>query len=351
MGPSVEAVRTALREVVFPKFRRDVVTLGMVSEIGISGGTVTVELRPGSDDPEVRTALEAGVLAAVRRLPGAENVVVRMAEASAGRGQSPFAERAEVPGVRSVVAVASGKGGVGKSTVAANLAVALAGQGLRVGLLDADVYGPSVPTMFGTSVRPRGHAGGRIEPVSAHGVRLMSVGFFLDEGSPVIWRGPLVMGIVRQFLRDVDWGVLDHLVVDLPPGTGDAPLTLAQQVPLSGGIVVTTPQDVSLLDVGRGLAMLEQLSVPVLGVVENMAGYACPSCGHVEAVFGEDGAARLAAHFSVPLLARLPLDPVVCEQGDRGTPVVLAQPEHPVADAFRRLAARVAGELERRAGC
>lgn len=347
MAVQVEAVRTALRGVLFPKFRRDVVTLGMVETITVDGATVTVGLRPGSDDPTVRSALEAGVRAAVGRLPEVEEVVVNMAEAQAGRGQSPFADRAAIPGVRHVVAVASGKGGVGKSTVAANLAAGLAASGARVGLMDADVYGPSVPIMFGAAARPRGHAGGRIEPLVAHGVRLMSIGFFLDDRSPVVWRGPLVMGIVRQFLRDVDWGELDHLVVDLPPGTGDAPLTLVQQVPISAAIVVTTPQDVALLDVGRSLAMLEQVSVPVLGIVENMAGYVCPACGHDDPVFGGDGAVVLASHFGVPLLARLPIAPAVREQGDAGIPVVVAQPDHPAAEAFRTLAARVSGELDR----
>jgi ATP-binding protein involved in chromosome partitioning len=343
MAVQVEAVRTALREVLFPKFRRDVVTLGMVADIAVDGGTVVVELRPGSDDAAVRKALEAGVKAAVGRLPEVARVHVRMEAAAMGRGKNPFAERAVVPGIRHVIAVASGKGGVGKSTVSANLAAALATTGAGVGLMDADVYGPSLPIMFGAMARPRGHAGGRIEPLQAHGVRLMSVGFFLDERSPVLWRGPLVMGIVRQFLRDVEWGELDYLIVDLPPGTGDAPLTLAQQVPLSGGIVVTTPQDVALLDVGRGLAMLEQVHVPVLGIVENMAGYVCPSCGHEDAIFGTDGAARLASHFSVPLLARLPLAPELREQGDAGVPLVVARPDHPTSEAFRRLAARLAG--------
>jgi ATP-binding protein involved in chromosome partitioning len=346
MAVQPEAVRTALRGVLFPKFRRDVVTLGMVADVAVDGSTVTVTLRPGSDDATVREALDAGVRAALRGLPQVETVVVRMAPAAAGRGRDPFADRAAIPGVRHVVAVASGKGGVGKSTVAANLAVALAAAGGRVGLLDADVYGPSVPIMFGTTARPRGDEGGRIEPLEVHGVRLMSIGFFLDERSPVMWRGPLVMGIVRQFLHDVDWGGLDHLVVDLPPGTGDAPLTLVQQVPLSGGIVVTTPQDVALLDVGRGLAMLEQVSVPVLGIVENMAGYVCPACGHEDPVFGTGGADGLARHFEVPLLARLPLAPALREQGDAGAPLVVTQPGHPVSEAFRRLAARIAGVLE-----
>jgi len=345
MALDVEAIRVALRGVLFPKFRRDVVTLGMVREISIDGGTVRVHLTPGTDDPEARDALVTGVRAALAAVDGVASIDVRLDGAAAGRGTNPFAERADVPGVRHVVAVASGKGGVGKSTVAANLAAALALDGVAVGLLDADVYGPSAPIMFGVRERPRGHADGKIDPLIAHGVRVMSVGFFLDERAPVIWRGPLVMGLVRQFLRDVAWGQLDCLVVDLPPGTGDAPLTLVQQVPLSGAIVVTTPQDVALLDVGRGLAMLEQVQVPILGIVENMASYACPACGQEDPLFGDGGAARLAAHFGVPLLARLPLTDAVRTQGDVGVPVVVGRPDDPAAEVFRVLARRVRGGL------
>jgi ATP-binding protein involved in chromosome partitioning len=251
--------------------------------------------------------------------------------------------------VRYVVAVSSAKGGVGKSTVAANLAAAFAANGAATGLLDADVYGPSAPIMFGTTARPQAAADRRIEPIQRHGVRLVSMGLFLDEQSPVIWRGPIVMGIVRQFLRDVHWGMLDYLIVDLPPGTGDAVLTLAQQVPLSGAVVVTTPQDVALLDVGRGIAMFRQLSTPVIGVVENMAGYACPQCGTVDPVFGEGGGEALAARVGVPLLARIPLVERIRLQGDAGIPVVVAAPDLPVSGIYRNLARRVAAGVEQQA--
>jgi ATP-binding protein involved in chromosome partitioning len=335
-------VRDALRTVQFPNFRRDVVTLGMVQDVRVDGSEVTVLLRPGTDKPDVLSALRARIEAAIGRLAAEAVVRVRFAGAEEGRGRDPFAERARLRDVRHVIAVASAKGGVGKSTVAANLAAALAAGGSRVGLLDADVYGPSVPLMFGVSERPQAAGDRTLEPIVRHGVRLASMGFFLDEESPVIWRGPLVMGIVRQFLRDVDWGPTDFLVVDLPPGTGDAPLTLVQQVPLTGAVVVTTPQDVALLDVGRGVAMFAQVSTPVLGVVENMAGYVCPSCGTEDPVFGEGGGARLAEHFGVPLLARIPLVPAVREGGDRGVPLVAQAPDHPVARVFRELAERVA---------
>ena len=338
-----DGVRAALRGVIFPNFRRDVVTLGMVGDVHIEGGIVTIDLRPGTDDAAVLGQLAARAREVVGRLPGVVDVRVRAASAAEGRGKDPFAGRAALPGVQHIVAVASAKGGVGKSTVAVNLAAALAELAPgAVGLADMDVYGPSLPIMLDVAERPRVSAERRIEPVRRHGLKLMSMGFFLDEQSPVIWRGPIVMGIVRQFLHDVDWAPLEFLVIDLPPGTGDAPLTLVQQVPVAGGVVVTTPQDVALLDVGRGIAMFAQVSTPVLGLVENMAGYVCPQCGTEDAVFGTGGGQRLAERAGVPLLARIPLAPAIREGGDRGCPIVLAEPAHPASAAFRTLAARVA---------
>jgi ATP-binding protein involved in chromosome partitioning len=337
-----ERVREALRTVLFPNFRRDIVRLGMVGEVVVEGGTVRVHLRPGTDKPEVLDKLTADVRATLEREPGVTRVELHVVRADEGRGGDPWAGRAGLPGVAHVVAVASAKGGVGKSTVAANLAVALAEAGHRVGLMDADVYGPSLPIMFGTAeARPAVSPSRRIQPIERYGVKCMSMGFFLEEQSPVIWRGPIVMGIVRQFLRDVDWAPLDVLVVDMPPGTGDAQLTLVQQVPVSGGVIVTTPQDVALLDVGRGMAMFAQVKTPVLGVVENMSGYVCPACGTEDPVFGVGGARRLAERFGVPLLARIPLAPALREAADRGRPLVLARPDDPVSATFRELAGRV----------
>jgi ATP-binding protein involved in chromosome partitioning len=342
-----ERVREALRAVLFPNFRRDVVTLGMVSAVQVDGTTVTVELRPGTDKADVRDTLVRRIEEVVGRLAGVEAVRVALAGAAAGRGRDPFAGRAPLPGVRHVIAVSSAKGGVGKSTVAVNLALALAEVAEGVGLADIDVYGPSLPIMLGVTERPQVTAARRVRPIERHGVKLVSMGFFLDEQSPVIWRGPIVMGIVRQFLQDVDWAPIEFLVVDLPPGTGDAVLTLVQQVPLAGGVIVTTPQDVALLDVGRGIAMFRQVSTPVLGVVENMAGYVCPACGTEDPLFGAGGAERLAAHFDVPLLARIPIIPAVREGGDRGRPIVVADPAHPASHTFRALAARVAADVRR----
>lgn len=348
--PTRDAIELVLRQVMYPGFRRDIVTLGMVVGIAVDGGRVRVELKPGSDKPEVLTALRTGVTAAVRQVRGVEAIDVQIAGAEAGRGKDPFAERAAIPGIKHIVAVSSGKGGVGKSTVAANLAVALARAGRRVGLLDADVYGPSVPIMFGVSERPHATADKRIHPLERHGIRLISMGLFLDEQSPVIWRGPIVMGIIRQFLKDVEWGPLDVLVVDLPPGTGDAPLTLVQQVPVTGGVIVTTPQDVALLDVVRGVAMFAQVHTPVLGVVENMSGYVCPSCGTEDPVFDAGGGEDLARRLDVPLLARLPLASPLREGGDAGTPIVIAAPEHPASRIFAELADRVWESVSHAAG-
>ncbi|MFN8543209.1 MAG: Mrp/NBP35 family ATP-binding protein [Candidatus Binatia bacterium] len=343
-----DGVRLALKGVLFPGFRRDIVALGMVTDVRVEGGIVHVSVRSGTDKPEVHEQLVRSIQAVLARDAGAADVRVHLVGAAEGRGRDPFAERAGIPDVRHVIAVASTKGGVGKSTVAANLAVALAEATGSAGLLDADVYGPSVPIMFATgSDRPRITPDKRIHPIERCGVKLVSMGFFLDERSPVIWRGPIVMGIVRQFLRDVQWGPLEFLVVDLPPGTGDAVLTLVQQVPITGGVVVTTPQDVALLDVGRGIAMFAQVQVPILGVVENMSGYVCPECGTRDPVFGEGGARGLAERFGVPLLGQIPLVPAVRTAGDRGRPIVAAEPGHPVAHAFRELARRVVAEADR----
>ncbi|MBI5504564.1 MAG: P-loop NTPase [Deltaproteobacteria bacterium] len=245
-------------------------------------------------------------------------------------------------GVRRIVAVSSAKGGVGKSTVAANLAVALASRGYRVGLADVDIYGPSIPIMFGVSELPHPDAATRlIEPVESCGVRLMSMGFFLDDQAPVVWRGPMAMSATKQFLRGVAWGELDYLIVDLPPGTGDVPLTLAQEIPLDGGIVVTTPQDVALADVTRGAAMLRRVSTPILGVVVNMAGYLCPTCGTRDDLFGTHPAEQIARTIGAPVLAQFPIDARVRETGDAGRPITAADPEHPLSRAYLALAEAV----------
>jgi ATP-binding protein involved in chromosome partitioning len=250
--------------------------------------------------------------------------------------------------VRNIIAVGSGKGGVGKSTTAVNLALALAAEGLAVGVLDADIYGPSVPMMLGLSGRPESPDGKTIEPMRAHGVAAMSIGLLVDQDAPTIWRGPMATSALTQLLNDTRWGDLDMLVVDLPPGTGDIQLTMAQKIPVAGAVVVTTPQDVATLDAGKALKMFEKVSIPVLGLVENMAVHVCSACGHAEHLFGEGGAARMSARHVVPVLGALPLEIGIREQGDAGAPIVVARPDSAAARAYRAVARALLAELDQR---
>lgn len=346
---TIDDIRERLTEIRPPGFPRDVVALGMVHGIDSQDGTVTIHLEPPAMPPSSLNATIADIRRAVGALEGVTQVTVRVQQAGQPQGASgaaAFNELGPLPGVRDIVAVASAKGGVGKSTVATNLALALTQLGQRVGLLDCDVYGPSLPIMLGLDGRPRVGENKRIHPLEKYGLRVMSIGFFLDDDSPVIWRGPLVMGLVRQFLKDVEWGELDILLIDLPPGTGDAQLTLVQQVPLAGGVVVTTPQEVATLDVGRGIAMFQQVNTPVLGIVENMSYYQCPKCGKREDLFGSGGGERIATHYGVPLLGQIPLFPDVRSAGDAGKPIVIDQPDHPASKLFVEIAGKVLAAVE-----
>jgi ATP-binding protein involved in chromosome partitioning len=251
---------------------------------------------------------------------------------------------APLHGIKHSLAIASGKGGVGKSTVSVNLAVALAQAGAATGLLDADVYGPSIPILTGINRMP-GHTGHKLLPVEAHGVRLMSLGFLMPDGAPVIWRGPMVSGAIRQFLQDVEWGSLDYLLIDLPPGTGDAQLTLAQSLPLAGAVIVMTPQDLAMHIASKALAMFRQLQVPILGIIENMSSFVCPHCGTRAAIFRQGGARRASERLGVPFLGEIPLDPRVCQAGDRGEPIVASHPGSPAAEAFRRASEALADRV------
>jgi ATP-binding protein involved in chromosome partitioning len=282
---------------------------------------------------------------AVSRLPWVTEVQVTMtANTAAARGQGQTTPL--IPRVKNVVAVASGKGGVGKSTTSVNLAIALSQTGASVGLMDADIYGPNVPLMMGLKDRPQVQGEeGRIQPVLRYGIKLVSIGFFLDESKPVIWRGPMVHGALQQFLRDFEWGEFDYLVVDLPPGTGDAPLSLAQLIPLSGVVIVTTPQDVALQDVSKGMAMFRQLEVPVIGVIENMSYFVCPNCSEKHELFGRGGGERIAQTFQVPFLGQVPLQPNVRIGGDEGQPVVMTDPDSAAAQAFTNVAGAVARQV------
>jgi ATP-binding protein involved in chromosome partitioning len=343
-----ERIRELLGDVKLPGVPRDIVSLGIAARIDAAPDRVRIGLRLPGGRNEVPDALRRDIEAALAPLgvPVEVEIVGAPREAAptptAGAGSAASGEQVTLPGVRTVLAVSSAKGGVGKSTVASNLACAFAARGLATGLLDADVYGPSLPLMMGIDARPRAAGGNRFFPVERHGVRCISMGFFLDESSPVIWRGPMVAGLLRQFLNDCVWGDLDVLVVDLPPGTGDAQLTLVQQIRLSGALIVTTPQDVALRDVVRGVAMFRQVQVPILGVVENMSFFTCPECGQRDEIFGHGGGEQVAEAAGAPLLARLPIDTAVREQGDDGVPIALAAPESAPGAAFRALAARVA---------
>jgi len=332
-------IRDQLKRIPYPGSKHDIVTLGLVGAIVTQNATVIVHLRPSSATEEVLRHLTGRINSTLAALPGVQQVTVHGGRPRDAAQPSPVAAPTQtpLPGVRRVVAVASGKGGVGKSTVAVNLALALKALGNRVGLLDADIYGPSIPLMMGTQATPRAGQDKKIYPVEKYGISLISMGFFLDDKSPVIWRGPIVMSIVRQFLRDVLWGELDYLVVDLPPGTGDAALTLAQEVPLTGGVIVSTPQDVALLDVQRGIAMFRQVNVPILGVIENMSYYVCPHCGEREEIFGHGGVQKTG----LEVLGEVPIVEEMRTGGDVGKPLIVQNPEHPVAQIFRQLAVRV----------
>ncbi len=340
-------VLDALRTVQEPELGRDIVTLNMVRDIVVAdGGDVafTIELTtpacPLKDDIErnARAALQAA---------GAREVAVTWT--SNVRRTTPVQPQQLLPGVKNIIAVASGKGGVGKSTVAANLAVALAQDGASVGLIDADITGPNIPLMLGVEGQPVASPDNKIVPLERYGVKVISIQFFVPAGQPIVWRGPLVGGAIQQFLRDVEWGDLDYLVVDLPPGTSDAQLTLAQAVPISGAVLVTTPQDVSLLDVTKALAMFRRLSVPVMGIVENMTAFVCPHCGEATEIFGRDGGQRFAEQNDLEYFGGIPLDVRVRQGGDAGVPAVAQRDGGPAADALRALARTVAARMSVRA--
>ncbi len=336
-------IKTALSGIIDPDLGKDIVSLGFVKDIAIEDGRIALTIELTTPACPVKEDFRRQAEAALRALPGVREVEVRMSS----RVQGAAIVRERLPGIRHLIAVASGKGGVGKSTVAANLAAALAQTSARTGLLDADIYGPSVPRMMGLEGRRPKATEKRIEPLENHGIRTMSIGYLMAADQAAIWRGPMASNAMMQLLRDVNWGELDYLVLDLPPGTGDIHLTLAQQVPMSGALVVTTPQEIALMDARRAIAMFGKTNVPVLGIVENMSGFACPHCGEISAVFGEGGAARLAGETGAPLLASIPLDPQIRQDADNGAPIVIAHPDSPQAAAFRDLAGRIAQEISK----
>ena len=334
-----QAVLDALRNVKDPDLSMDVVTLGFIRDLTIHGDQVRFTLELTTPACPAKGLLERQARDEVMKVPGVSDVRVRLT----ARVRAAAAAGDEAPLVKNTIAVSSGKGGVGKSTVAVNLALALREAGCTVGLLDADVYGPNIPLMMGARGRP-GRFQDRIIPVISHGVRLISLAFFLKEGEAAILRGPMLSSTIKQFLFEVDWGELDYLVIDLPPGTGDAQLTLSQAIPLTGAVMVTTPQEVSLLDVRKGIDMFRHLKVPILGVAENMSYYVCPHGERVN-IFGEGGGQRLAEEYRIALLAQIPLDPEIRRGGDEGLPIIVQAPASPSAQAFRTLAGAVAARV------
>jgi ATP-binding protein involved in chromosome partitioning len=357
------SVLEALRTVKDPDGGKDVVALGLVQELRVGAGEVSFTLAFAGQSPQTKVALHSGASRAVSALPGVGKVNVKMGSGASqakpehahahghGGAPAPGPQRSAefIPEVKHTIAVSSGKGGVGKSTVAVNLALALRQGGAVAGLVDVDVYGPDVPLMMGTKGRP-GMFNNKIIPVEAHGVKVMSIGLLVDEREALVWRGPMIHSAVQQFLRDVAWGPLDYLVFDMPPGTGDAQLSLSQVIPLTGVVMVTTPQDVALLDVRKGLAMFRKLNVPILGIVENMSYFVAPDTGTRYPIFGEGGGAKVAEEFGVPLLGQIPLEMETRRGGDTGIPVMVGQPASSQADAFRRMAAAVAARVEALAG-
>jgi ATP-binding protein involved in chromosome partitioning len=355
-----EQVLAALAGVIDPDRDQDVVTLDMVSGIVVKGTNVGFALEVEPSEASAKEPLRRACEQAVLALPGVTSATVvltaerapssaprssPMARGAPARDPGTLGGKPALPGIRSVVAVASGKGGVGKSTTSVNLALALARLGQRVGLLDADIYGPSQPRMLGIAGRPRSSDGKKLLPMENYGVRVMSMGFLVDEDAPMIWRGPMVQSAIQQMLGDVEWGELDFLVVDLPPGTGDAQLTMAQRVPLAGAVIVSTPQDIALLDARKALNMFRKVDVPVLGIIENMSYFVCPHCGGRAEIFSYGGARRTAEKFGVDFLGEIPLDLLIREETDAGRPPVVSHPDGPQASAYLKVAEVVLAKL------
>jgi ATP-binding protein involved in chromosome partitioning len=340
------AIFDALRHVQEPELGRDIVTLNMVKDVAIDGSNVAFTIELTTPACPLKDEIEQNTRAALTAIGAGEIAITWGAMV---RRATPQQAEPILPNVKNVIAVASGKGGVGKSTVSVNLAVALAQAGARVGLLDADITGPNIPMMLGVEGQPTASEANKILPLERHGVKCISIQFFVPEGQPIVWRGPLVGGAIQQFLRDVDWGELDYLVVDLPPGTSDAQLTLAQSVPLGGAVLVTTPQEVALSDVGKALAMFKRLSVPILGLVENMTAFACPHCGELTEIFGRGGGERFCQEHGLDFLGGVPLDVTVRQGGDVGVPAVAQREPGPAARALTAVAGAVAARMSVRA--
>lgn len=336
-------IQDALKELMDPNTGKDFVSAKFIKNIRIDEDDVSLDVVLGYPAKSVMADIQQMVGDKLRSLPGIAKIQInigsRIVPHSVQRGV-PL-----LPGVKNIIAVASGKGGVGKSTTAVNLALALAQEGATVGILDADIYGPSQPQMLGINSRPESLDGKSMEPLESHGIQAMSIGFLVDIDTPMVWRGPMVTGALEQLLRETRWRELDYLVIDLPPGTGDIQLTLSQKIPVTGAVIVTTPQDIALLDARKGLKMFEKVGIPILGIVENMSTHICSNCGHEEHVFGAGGAEKMCQDYHVDLLGSLPLDIRIREQTDGGTPTVVAEPDSQIAATYRQIARKVAYKL------
>jgi ATP-binding protein involved in chromosome partitioning len=341
------ALLEQLKTVIDPNTGKDFVSTRQLKNLKIDGSSVSFDVELGYPAKSQIDALRAALIAAARRVPGVAsvgaNVTVKIVAHTVQRGLKVL------PNVKNIIAVSSGKGGVGKSTVAVNLALALAAEGANVGMLDADIYGPSQPTMLGITGKPDTVDGKSLEPLVGHGIQASSIGFLIDPDQPMVWRGPMVTQALQQLLTQTNWKDLDYLIVDMPPGTGDVALTLSQQVPVTGAVIVTTPQDIALIDARKGFRMFEKVGVPIVGLVENMAIHVCSKCGHAEHIFGAGGAQKMAADFGVEVLGSLPLDIRIREQADSGRPTVVAEPDSDIANTYKAIARKVAVRIAEKA--
>jgi len=346
MAITVEQANEALKRVIDPNTGKDLLSTRSARNVRVDGGDVSLDVELGYPAASQVDGIRRAVIDALKAAGAANvsaNVTMKIVAHTVQRGLKVM------PNVKNIIAVASGKGGVGKSTVAANLALALAAEGARVGVLDADIYGPSQPTMLGISGKPASVDGHSMEPMENHGLQMSSIGLLIDADQPMVWRGPMVTQALQQLLAQTNWKDLDYLVIDLPPGTGDIQLTLAQQVPVTGAVIVTTPQDIALIDAKKGLKMFEKVGIPILGIVENMAVHVCSNCGHAEHIFGADGGAKMAEQYGVEHLGSLPLDIRIREQADAGRPTVVAEPDSPITATYKAIARKVAVRIAEKA--
>lgn len=341
--PTEQQIKATIATYIEPHLGCDLIQAKCVKKITIDAGQVQIDLTLGFPAQSIHAHLIETLQAMVGALDGVERVDVSINPAIVRHAVQKTAKPMQP--IKNIIAVASGKGGVGKSTTSVNLALALSAEGARVGLLDADVYGPSQPRMLGIQQQPDSKDGKHIEPIEAHGLQTMSIGFLIDEETPMIWRGPMVTQALEQLLNDTSWDELDYLVIDLPPGTGDTHLTLAQKIPVSGAVIVTTPQDIALLDARKGIKMFQKVEVPILGIIENMSTHICSQCGHEEHIFGAGGGDAIAKQYEVPLLGSLPLDINICLQADRGTPTVVCEPDGNNARAYKEIARKLSAKL------